>query len=90
MAAPFRIQDSLAKAALQTHGDRARTFMHNDIAVVVDKAQRIVTRNRLAAFGNHIVTLESLFTQDIRFRLIIFDFTFFLRLFFFLLLGTDA
>ena len=82
MAAPFRIQDAFAKAAFQAHGDRTGTFVDYHVAVIIDKAQRLVAGNRFTAIGNDVIAFESFLLQDIRLLLVIFRF--FFRLFFFL------
>ena len=74
MSAPDRVQDALAKTTLQTHGDGAGAFMHHDIAIIVDKAQGLVARDRFAAIGDHVVALECLFFQQIGLFLVIFRF----------------
>ena len=84
MAAPFRIQDAFAKAAFQAHGDRTGTFVDYHVAVIIDKAQRLVAGNRFTAIGNDVIAFESFLLQDIRLLLVIFRF--FFRLFLFLFL----
>ena len=91
---PLNSQQTIAEAGFQFGCDLALAFVDNDLVLVINESQSIVTRNWFATIGNEVILLnsfrsqaENLFTINLFFRFSLLLFPPKLNIFFQLLAG---